>query len=88
MLFDILKGYTSPYSIVLIVSPLDAIITDQLKSSTRKGLQALRVKSSSDPEVMTQIVGCKFHFIFTSPELLLANYDWTDVFRALLCVSV
>ena len=34
MLFDILKGYTSPYLIVLIVSPLDAIITDQVKSLT------------------------------------------------------
>ena len=40
MLFDTLKGYTSPYSIVLIVSPLDAIITDQVKSLKRKGLQA------------------------------------------------
>ena len=32
MLFDILKGYTSPYLIVLIVSPLNAAITDQVKS--------------------------------------------------------
>ena len=55
MLFDTLKGYTSPYSIVLIVSPLDAIITDQVKSLTRKGLQAVHVKSSSDTEVMAQI---------------------------------
>ena len=32
MLFDILKGYTSPYSVVLIVNPLDAIIIYQVKS--------------------------------------------------------
>ena len=57
MLFDTLKGYTSPYSIVLIhvVSPLDAIIADQVKSLTRKGLQAVHVKSSRDIEVMAQI---------------------------------
>ena len=62
-----------------VVSPLDAIITDHVK-----GLQAVHVKSSSYPEVMANIhvVGCKFHFIFTSPELLLTNYDWTDVFQS------
>ena len=82
MLLDTLKGYTSPCSIVLIVSPLDDIITDQAKSLTRKGLQAVHVKSSSDTEVMAQIVECKFNLIFTSPELLLSNYDWTDVFQS------
>ena len=66
---------------VLIVSPLDAIIPLQEKSLTRKGLQAIHVKSSNDTEVMAQIVAWKFHFILTSPELLLTNYDWTDVFQ-------
>ena len=80
MLFDILKGYISPYLIVLIVSLLDAIITDHVK-----GLQAVHVKSSSYPEVMAQIVGCKFHFIY--PELLLTIYDWAEPFKEVLHIE-
>ena len=83
MLFDILKSYTSPYLIVLIV--VLWMLLSQIKWNhwyVWKGLQAVHVKSSSNPEVIAQIVGCKFHFIFSSPELLLNNYDWTDVFQS------
>ena len=82
VLFDILYGRDCSYSTIVMVTPLIAIMKDQVRFLERKGLKAVYVVKGCDSDVMDQIIQGKFQYIFTSPELLLTNYNWTDVFQS------
>lgn len=76
-----------PWSVVVVVSPLLALMHDQVSSLRAKG--ATVVIASNNPEdglsrevLQMQIVSRKFQFIFTTPELLLLDKSWIDIFQS------
>ena len=73
-----------PWSVVIVVSPLMALMNDQVRSLTDKGVSAVVAKSGTEMEedIKTSIVAGKFQIIFTTPELLVTNKEWIDVFRS------
>ena len=61
-----------------------ALMNDQVRSLTDKGVSAVVAKSGTEMEedIKTSIVAGKFQIIFTTPELLVTNKEWIDVFRS------
>ncbi len=72
----------TPYSsIVIVVSPLIALMKDQVKSMTRRGVRAVYAAELSE-EGITEIVEGKQQLIFMSPETLLTNSKWRDIIQS------
>ena len=76
-IFDRLNHHTPPWSVVIVISPLQALMKDQVQSLERKGVRAVSVTGhdSEDKDTLTkqQIVSGEYQIILTTPELLLTN---------------
>lgn len=82
--FDYLHKETSPYHTVIAVSPLKALIEDQVKTLCAKGIAAVHVSNSfdgTDESIKQKIVSGQYSIVFTSPELLLGDKSWVDIYR-------
>ena len=75
--FDLLKGVEEK-SIVLVVSPLLALMKDQVASISEKGVPAVFIsdKDSTPPTVKREIKNGNFQVVFTSPECLFLSMEW------------
>ena len=84
-IFDVLRG-ASGKSIVLVVSPLIALMKDQVGTIKRMGISATYV---SDKESITTLMrqGIErgdYQIVFASPEALFLGTEW----RCMLSSSV
>ena len=90
---DKLRGLENGSSIVLVVTPLIAIMEDQVKDAVRKGLTAECVSSSTSPDIKRRVIQGYYQLVFIVPELLLSK-TWkriilnTDVFQTNLITVV
>lgn len=95
LVFDALRndaqGLTStardhgiPWSLAVVVSPLQALMQDQVLSLRDKGVSAvIACNFSENVETLKSDIVCgKYQFVFVTPELLLTDRKWTDVFRS------
>ena len=78
--FDLLRGIKEK-SIVLVVSPLLALMKDQVASISEKGLSAVFIsdKDSTPPTVKREIKNGNFQVVFTSPECLFLSMEWKNM---------
>ena len=77
--FDVLKGTKS--SIVVIVSPLIALMKDQVRKMTEKNMRALYV-GECDHSTEVDVCDGKYQMLYFSPELLLTNPVWRDMLQS------
>ena len=85
LVFDTIHGHELPYFVIIVVSPLEALMREQVLILRAKGLSVIQV--SGDSEDMEQDLKANtskgmYQVIYTSPEILLANKDWSDVFQS------
>ena len=78
----------SPSTIAIVVSPLSALMNDQLHSLSTRGIQAACLTKETPPATKTAISRGQYSLVFARPEALaksgralLAN----DVYRQNLC---
>ena len=78
--FDILRATTSVdrQSIVVIVSPLVALMKDQVLQITERGVSAVYV-AEADNHTETEVCEGKYQLVYMSPESLLTNPTWRDM---------
>jgi len=78
--FDLLRGVKNK-SIVLVVSPLIALMKDQVSSITEIGLSAALIldKESTPSTVKTGIKNGDFQVVFSSPESLFLSTEWKSM---------
>ena len=77
--FDRLRG---PDGIVVVVSPLKALMREQVEALKGRGSRAVCVGDAlCDDQVGLQdeIQEGRYQFLFLSPELLLTNHKWRDM---------
>ena len=67
---------TKPNPIVIVVSPLVALVEDQIKEATKLGLNA---KQLGDSAAHTDIIHGRCDLVFGSPESWLTNDKWRDM---------
>jgi ATP-dependent DNA helicase RecQ len=86
---DLLHGRVNLWSIIIVVSPLSALMNDQVQMLKLKGVNAVRVNLVSDDyceeacdAIKQAIVEGQYQVFFTTPEVLLANKSWSDVFQS------
>ena len=68
--------------IILIVSPLLALMQDQVKKLTSLGLKAAYVGAEQEPAVLQDVEKGKFMFVFVSPESTLATERWRNALES------
>lgn len=72
---------TLPWSLIVIVSPLVALMTDQVSLLKDKGLNALALVVDGTEET-TSVMNGHYQYIFTTPEILLRSKNWSSVFQS------
>ena len=82
--FDRLRGLDS-YSVVVVVSPLKALMREQVEALKGRGSRAVCGGDALYEELVhDEIQEGRYQFLFFSPELLLTNSRW----REMLATSV
>uniref|UniRef100_A0A1X7V2P9 DNA 3'-5' helicase n=1 Tax=Amphimedon queenslandica TaxID=400682 RepID=A0A1X7V2P9_AMPQE len=76
-----LRDHGTPWS---LVSSLQALMQDQVLSLRDEGVSAvIACNFSENVETLKSDIVCgKYLFVFVTPELLLTDRKWTDVFRS------
>ena len=78
--FDQLRA-TARQSIVIVVSPLIALMKDQVAIYSAKGLKVGCITGESTPEVKNQVVKGNFQMVYFSPESLLSGHRWRELLQ-------
>ena len=68
--------------IVVVVSPLVAIMKDQVASFEKKGVSAAHLAGSVDQEVTIGVVSGSYSLVFMSPEQLLTVQKWRSMLQS------
>ena len=80
-IFDALNSKTS-WSVALVVSPLVALMNDQVQSLTDRGITAIMCSGISECELSRSLISeGKYRIVFVTPEILF-DRSWSDVFRS------
>jgi superfamily II DNA helicase RecQ len=91
--YDRLREETSR-SIALVISPLNALMQDQVASFTKRGMTAVHVGSDCSPSLVDKIISGEMQLVYMSPEAILTVPTWREMFRNhcyqdnLICVAV
>ena len=74
VVYDILRGHSTPKSIVLCISPLVALMTDQKAKFSPRGLATEFVGGcSQDPEAYHLVLSGSCQLVYMTPEALFMS---------------
>jgi len=84
LVFDRVFGRlsTNERSIAVVISPLIALMEDQVGSFSSRGITSVKAGSCSDHETSQRIINGEYQLVFISPEALLSKKRWR---KMLLC---
>ena len=82
MLFDTLRGHIQPTCIIVVITPLVAIMEEQVSQLASKQIQAVHVTSTLDDITDSDIISGKFAVVYVSPEQLLRQVKWRDLLHS------
>ena len=87
-IFDIIRKVDKK-SIVLVVSPLIALMKDQVATVTAMGLSSTYVtdKQSTTSSVKAGIKNGDYQIIFVSPEALFLSTEWRNILSSDIYIS-
>ena len=78
-----LQGQIPSSCIVVVVSPLTALMVDQVAMFKNRGLKAAFVgREQTDESIRQQVEKGVFSLVFMSPESLLKVLRWREMFRS------
>ena len=82
LVYDILRGHTTPTSIVVCVSPLVALMMDQKSKFSPRGLVTEFVGGCShDTEASKSVYSGNCQLVYMTPEALFTSSVWWEMFR-------
>ena len=93
LVFDNLRGVSNK-SIAIIVSPLNALMQDQVTKFTSRGISAVCVGSECCSTLADKVTSGEVQLIYMSPETILTVPTWREMFRNqqyhenLICLAV
>lgn len=86
LVFDGVRAYSSKeaeHSIIVCVSPLSALMLDQVTKFEKRGLLTAHVgRNQKDLKVKDDVAEGKYQLVYMSPESLLMNLTWREMFRS------
>lgn len=86
LIYDKLYNRSDSSSMIIVVSPLTALMSDQVRLLTSKGVSSVSLGGLDDDQdssdVKTKLANGYYQVVFTSPERLLSDKEWRDVFES------
>ena len=79
LVFDMLRDQRVHHLIVVVIAPLSALMQDQVASFNARGLKSACIGLSSTSD--DAVIRGEAQLVFTSPETLLSDSTWRDMFR-------
>ena len=80
LVFDNLRSARKK-SMVVVVSPLIALMEDQVASYSAKGLKSTFIDSESDSDTKQSVSDGVYQIVLFSPEALISNRRWRNMLR-------
>ena len=81
--FDLLRKRAAESSVVVVVSPLIALMKDQVESLRRKTVTAICIgETTGNEELIEEVHEGKYQVLFFSPERLLTDMGWRDMLQS------
>ena len=97
LIFDALRAITmknapqeasgTARSVVFVVSPLLALMADQVETFTGKGLKCIYLHKNVSTEMKSEILAGNFQLIYLSPERLVQDLEILEMFRSPIYVQ-
>ena len=82
LVFDNLRSeHCHRKSVAVVVSPLIALMEDQVASYSAKGLKSAFITSESDNDTKTAVSDGVYQIVLFSPEALISNQRWRNMLR-------
>eukprot|EP00733_Pompholyxophrys_punicea_P001814 Pompholyxophrys_punicea_v1_NODE_1059_length_1003_cov_2.870253.p1 type:complete len:190 gc:universal NODE_1059_length_1003_cov_2.870253:790-221(-) len=78
-MWDYLYPNNYEASIVLVISPLKALMSSQARFLVGKGVKAVYVAEDSEIISQSDLINSKFRIVFASPESLLQTNFWHEI---------
>ena len=79
IVFDLIRSPSDP-SIVVVISPLNSLMSDQVVSCESRGLKAIRVCADEDcKRHYDSVVNGHYQIVYISPELIIGRRLWRDM---------
>ena len=81
-------------SIALVISPLNALMQDQVTSFSKRGMTAVQVGNDCSPTLVDKVINGEMQLLYMSPEAILTVPTWREMFRNqyyqdnLICLAV
>ena len=84
LVFDELRAVPQGKSIVVVVSPLKALMMDQVQTFSTKGVKAayLGVEDIEGSSTGDQVEKGEISLVFMSPESMITGCRWREMFRS------
>ena len=87
LIYDKLYGRDDNSSMIIVVSPLTALMSDQVRLLTSKGMSSISLSGLNETDqnasdIKTNVANGYYQIVFTSPEQLLFDKEWKDVFES------
>ena len=70
------------HSVVIVVTPLKALMKDQVAKYSNTSLQCAFIGEDQSEEVNKQVSNGDYQIVYTTPETLLCVLRWREVFRS------
>ena len=93
LVYDYLRGVIDK-SIAIIVSPLNALMQDQVAKFTNRGMTAIYVGSECCSSLVDRVTSGEVQLTYMNPETILSVPTWREMFRNqhyqenLICLAV
>ena len=83
LIFDKLRNLPEPKSIVIVLSPLLALMKNQVSSLAKHGVHSMYVTQESDCDdaSLQGLHEGQYQIVFFSPEALLCSDTWRDMLQ-------
>ena len=81
LIVDILNRNPRGRSVLVVISPLKALMEDQVEYLGNVGISAIAVEDKTDPEFVQMIKNGVFMVVYCSPECALSTTTWKEIFN-------
>ena len=72
----------SSSSVVIVISPLKALMLDQTQIFNAKGIEAIYAGDELDKKSMDSVKSGKYALVFISPEAIIGGCMWREMLRS------
>ena len=79
---DVLTSKACGSSLLVAISPLKALMDDQVKFLRTIGIPAIAIRDEDDPEIIQQVINGCYIVVYCSAQCMLSTATWRGILKA------